>query len=328
MRITIYGAGSWGTALACLLQQNGHQISLWSRKPEHVRQLRQSRENQIYLPGVPLPDTIAIDSGYNLAADAELVIFAIPAAAVGQVAQAAAPYIPQDATLINVAKGFAPDNQQRLSQMIGAILPGRPVLTLSGPSHAEEAARGLPTTVVIAGPDLALLQKTQDVLMSESFRVYPNTDQVGVEVGGAVKNVIGIGAGVLDGLQMGDNAKAALITRGLAEIKRLGIAMGARPATFSGLTGMGDLIVTCTSMHSRNFRAGREIGQGKKLSQVLGGTVMVVEGVYAAQATYLLAQKYGVEMPIAEQIYKMLYQNRSPQEAMRELMNRAKTSEE
>jgi glycerol-3-phosphate dehydrogenase (NAD(P)+) len=328
MRIAIYGAGSWGTALACMLHQNGHQISLWSRKAEHVVELRQTRENKPYLPGILLPQEIAIDCDYSLGLDAELVIFAVPAAAVRDVALAAAPYFRRDAVLVNVAKGFAPDSLLRLSQVIGAILPGHPVLTLSGPSHAEEAVHGLPTTVVIAGNDLTLLQKVQDVFMSETFRVYPNTDQVGVEVGGAVKNIIGLGAGVLDGLQLGDNAKAALITRGLAEIKRLGVAMGAVAATFSGLTGVGDLIVTCTSMHSRNFRAGREIGQGKALSEVLGGTMMVVEGVYAAQATYKLAQKYGVEMPITEQIYKILYENLAPQEAMRELMTRAKTSEE
>jgi len=328
MRITIYGAGSWGTALACLLSRNGHQISLWSYESDHVVHLQKDRENKWFLPGIKLPPQLIVSNDYDIGATAQLVVFAVPSKAVGNVALAAAPYIGDDALIVNVGKGFFPENQKRLSEVIGEILPHHPVLTLSGPSHAEEVAQNLSTTVVVAGRDVSLLHKVQDVFMNETFRVYPNTDQIGVEVGGAVKNVIGLGAGVTVGLCQGDNAKAALITRGLAEMKRLGVAMGAQPATFSGLAGMGDLIVTCNSMHSRNYRAGVEIGRGRPWQEVLAETSMVVEGVYATEATYKLAQKYQVEMPITEQIYKMLYENQSPQDAMRQLMTRAKSSEE
>ncbi|MBQ1501284.1 MAG: NAD(P)-dependent glycerol-3-phosphate dehydrogenase [Firmicutes bacterium] len=321
MRITILGAGSWGTALSCLLIHNGHEVSLWSWKEKQVEELRQNRENSL-LPGIRLPEELRISNDYALAEGAEMVIFAVPSGAIKQVAEAAAPYIPAEAILVNVAKGFFPGTLQRLSQVLAEVFPAHPILTLSGPSHAEEAARELPTAVVIAGNDLALLQKAQAVFMNEFFRVYPNTDQIGVEVGGAVKNIIALGAGVLDGWQQGDNAKAALMTRGLVEIKRLGVAMGAEAETFSGLAGMGDLIVTCTSVHSRNYRAGQEIGKGRSLQEVLDSTQMVVEGVYAAETTYKLAQRHHVEMPITEQIYKLLYENVTPQEAMRTLFNR------
>lgn len=328
MRITVLGAGSWGTALACLLARNGHQVGLWNRGEEKAARLRQERENKTFLPGIKLPAELEIGSGYEMTAGIDYLVFAVPSNAVTENAAAIAPYLEPGATIVNVAKGFAPNNQKRLSEVIGEILPNHPVLTLSGPSHAEEVALNLPATVVIAGEDSALLQEAQDVFMNDSFRVYQNTDQIGVEVGGAVKNIIALGAGILYGLELGDNARAALMTRGLAETKRLGIAMGAKPATFSGLAGLGDLIVTCTSNHSRNFRAGREIGRGKPWHQVLKETSMVVEGVYATEATYKLAEKYQVVMPITEQLYKILYQNGSVQEAMRSLMTRAKTTEE
>ena len=328
MRITVLGAGSWGTALACLLNHNGHQVRLWNRTEEKAEQLRCERENKLYLPGIRLPEEMEIGSSYRLAACADYLILAVPSEAVEENAAAVAPYLDPQTVVINVAKGFAPRSQKRLSEVIREQLPGHPVLTLSGPSHAEEVAHNLPTTVVIAGDDSALLQQAQDIFMNDSFRVYQNTDQIGVEVGGAVKNIIALGAGILEGLELGDNARAALMTRGLAETARLGIALGAKPSTFSGLAGLGDLIVTCTSQHSRNFRAGYQIGRGKPWHQVLAETSMVVEGVYATKATYQLAQKHQITMPITEQLYKILYQNGSLQEAMRALMTRAKTAED
>ena len=328
MRITVLGAGSWGTALACLLARNGHQVKLWNRTEEKAAQLRHDRENKLFLPGIELPAEMEIGSGYELTSGIDYLIFAVPSNAVPENADAIVPYIDPGTVIVNVAKGFAPNSQKRLSEVIRELIPGHPVLTLSGPSHAEEVALNLPTTVVIAGDDAALLQEAQDVFMNDSFRVYQNTDQIGVEVGGAVKNIIALGAGILEGLELGDNARAALMTRGLAETKRLGVAMGAKAETFSGLAGLGDLIVTCTSTHSRNFRAGWEIGRGKPWHQVVEETSMVVEGVYATQATYKLAQKHQVVMPITEQLYKSLYENGSLQEAMRALMTRAKTAEE
>lgn len=325
MRITVYGAGSWGIALTCLLHRNGHEMSLWSWEKEDVERLQANRENKILLPGIKLADDIIISNDYSVSQGSDLVVMAVPSHATVNVAKAAAPYIKKDAIIVNVAKGF--HNQERLSVVIRQMIPGNAVLTLSGPSHAEDAARNLLTAVVIAGSDTQLLEKAQDAFMNNSFRVYPNTDQIGVEIGGAVKNIIALGSGMLDGLEQGDNAKAALMTRGLAEITRLGIAMGAEAATFSGLAGIGDLIVTCTSQHSRNFRAGREIGRGKPWRQVLAESAMVVEGVNATAAAYELAQKYQVEMPITEQMHKILYEDLDPKIAMHLLMTRAKTYE-
>ncbi len=327
MRITVYGAGGWGTALTCLLHRNGHQLSLWSWEQKDVERLNADRENKLFLPGVKIAEDILISSDYALGQDAELVVLAVPSHAIANVAKAAAPYIAKDAIIVNVAKGFFPDNGQRLSEVIREILPNHPVVTLSGPSHAEDAGRNLLTAVVVAGGETKILEKVQDTFMNNNFRVYPNTDQIGVEVGGAVKNIIALGSGMLDGLEQGDNAKAALMTRGLAEITRLGVAMGADPMTFAGLAGVGDLIVTCTSIHSRNFRAGREIGRGKPWREVLAESAMVVEGVNATAAAYQLAKKYQVEMPITEQMYKILYEDLPPKEAMYLLMTRAKTYE-
>jgi len=327
MRIKILGAGGWGTALALLLYQNGHNVSLWSWDPLHVEKMLRDGENKDFLPGVQLPPDLLVSPHMSGVAGAEMVIFAVPSQAVGQVAEQAKQYINPKSVIINVAKGFFPD-QRRLSEVICGYLPENPFAVISGPSHAEEVARNLPTTVVTAGHDNDTCLLVQDVFMNNNFRVYTNNDLLGVEIGGAVKNIIALGAGISDGLGIGDNAKAALMTRGLAEIVRFGTAMGASPATFSGLAGLGDLIVTCTSYHSRNFRAGREIGKGRPWNQVVEDMNMVVEGVYATEATYKIAQRYQVEMPITEQIYHLLYDGRSPKEAMWALMTRAKTAEE
>lgn len=327
MRIKVLGAGSWGTALALLLHGNGHNVSLWSWDKNHAERLLADGENQAYLPGVELPAEMLISTHLSGVASSELVVMAVPSHAVKQVAQQIQEHILPKTPIVNVAKGFYPEDQRRLSQVIQEVLPDRPIFVLSGPSHAEEVSRNLPATLVLAGPEGELLYKIQDVFMSNSFRVYTSNDLIGVEIGGAVKNVIALGAGVCEGLGLGDNAQAALITRGLAEITRLGVAMGARQATFSGLTGLGDLVVTCGSNHSRNRRAGIAIGKGRPWNQVVEDMGMVVEGVYATENTYKLALKHQVEMPITQQIYCMLYEGRSPQDAMWSLMTRSKTQE-
>ena len=226
MRITVLGAGSWGTALACLLARNGHQVKLWNRTEEKAAQLRHDRENKLFLPGIELPAEMEIGSGYEMTSGIDYLIFAVPSNAVPENAAAIVPYIDPGTVIVNVAKGFAPNSQKRLSEVIRELVPGHPVLTLSGPSHAEEVALNLPTTVVIAGDDAALLQEAQDVFMNDSFRVYQNTDQIGVEVGGAVKNIIALGAGILEGLELGDNARAALMTRGLRRNQAAGRRYG------------------------------------------------------------------------------------------------------
>lgn len=327
MRITVYGAGGWGTALARLLYNNGHDIQLWSWQEEHVREMLAEGENRQFLPGVPLPPGLKISSDPAVGARAELVLFSVPSSVLTEVATQAAPHIRPGAIIVNTAKGFLPGRHQRLSEMLRELLPGHEVVTLSGPSHAEEVGRELVTLVCVAGRDPAVLNRAQDAFINSYFRVYTNEDQIGVEVGGAVKNIIAVGAGVLAGLGQGDNAKAALMTRGLTEMKRLGLALGAQAETFAGLAGMGDMIATCTSLHSRNYRAGLAIGSGKLWRQVVAETNMVVEGVYATESTYALARHYQVEMPIVEQMYSLLYEDRSPQEAMWELMTRRRTDE-
>jgi glycerol-3-phosphate dehydrogenase (NAD(P)+) len=327
LRVKILGAGSWGTALALLLLNNGHHVSLWSWDMVHVEQLMRDGENKNFLPGVPLPADLLITPHLSGVASADMVVFAVPSHAVQSVAGQTGEFIRRDALIVNAGKGFDPQGR-RLSQVIREILPHNPYVTLSGPSHAEEVARNKPATVVVAGPDAAVCQKAQDVFMNNDFRVYNNQDLVGVEIGGAVKNVIALGVGITEGLDLGDNAKAALLTRGLAEIIRLGAALGANPTTFAGLAGVGDLVVTCNSRHSRNFRAGIEIGKGRPWNQVVEEMCMVVEGVFATESTYKLAKKHKVDMPITEQMYYLLYKGRTPQEAMWSLMTRSKAAGE
>jgi glycerol-3-phosphate dehydrogenase (NAD(P)+) len=293
----------------------------------HVEQLMRDGENKIFLPGVTLPTELLITPHLSGVASADMVVFAIPSHAVQSVAGEVKEFIRRDALVVNAGKGFNQEGR-RLSEVLNEVLPHNPYVTLSGPSHAEEVARNKPTTVVVAGPDLAVCHKVQDVFMNNVFRVYTNTDLVGVEIGGAVKNIIALGVGIIEGLDLGDNAKAALLTRGLAEIMRLGVALGANPTTFAGLAGVGDLVVTCNSRHSRNFRAGVEIGKGRPWNQVVEEMCMVVEGVFATESTYKLARKHGIEMPIVEQVYYLLYEGRTPQEAMWSLMTRSKAAGE
>lgn len=326
--ITILGAGSWGTALYLLLRDNGHHVRLWSWQQSHVAEVLAHHENKQFLPGVPLPSDVEISSDMAVAlAGAEVVVFAVPSHVVRSVARQAAPFIPQDAVIVNVAKGFEKDTLLRLSQVLAEELPTHEIVVLSGPSHAEEVAKKLPTTVVVSSLSENAAKEIQTVFMSDYFRVYTNDDLIGVELGGALKNIIALGAGVVDGLGLGDNTKAALMTRGLAEMARLGEAMGAKVFTFAGLTGIGDLIVTCGSMHSRNRRAGILLGQGHSLEETLKEVGMVVEGVNAVANVHMLRQKYNVSMPISEMIYRVLFEGVDARDAILTLMTRDKASE-
>jgi len=328
MKITVIGAGSWGTALANLLSKNGHEILLWAFLEEEARRLRESRENVEFLPGLRLPESIEFTASIERAASfGEMFLMVVPSKFVGETIEKFRPYMRQGCLIVNAAKGLDEKRLLRLSDVISNGVPGSKVAVLSGPSHAEEVARYLPTTCVAASDDPKTAEKVQDIFMCPEFRVYASTDVIGVELGGAVKNVIALAAGISDGMGYGDNAKAALMTRGIAEITRLGVAMGGQAATFAGLSGIGDLIVTCTSMHSRNRRAGILLGQGKSLEETLETIHMVVEGVNTAKTAYALSVKYDVDMPITYEINKVLFEGKNPGSAVNDLMTRDKTHE-
>ncbi|MHA6483875.1 NAD(P)H-dependent glycerol-3-phosphate dehydrogenase [Paenibacillus sp. strain BS8-2] len=323
-------AGSWGTALASVLASNGYQVSLWTRNEEQANEISTKKQNGKYLPGCDLPDGLTATTDMAAALqDAELAVFVAPSSAMRQVARQAAQYLEEQTFVVHATKGFESDTLKRMSTVLSEEL-GRPqssIVVLSGPSHAEEVIRKQPTTVVVASEESDIAEKAQDAFINQSFRVYTNPDVVGVEVAGAIKNIIALGAGLSDGLQFGDNAKAALLTRGLAEIGRLGAAMGASPLTFAGLAGVGDLVVTCTSKHSRNWRAGSMLADGTPLETVLERMGMVVEGVRTTRAAYELSKQFQVEMPITTQLYAVLFQGRTPKDAVGELMGRLKTHE-
>ncbi|WP_347491452.1 NAD(P)H-dependent glycerol-3-phosphate dehydrogenase [Desulfoscipio sp. XC116] len=333
-QIAVLGAGSWGTALAHHLAGDGCAgctVKLWARRLEHVKEIETCRENKRYLPGVFLPGNIQITADLEQAlAGAQCVVFSVPSHTFRSVAREALPFIRAGAHIVNTAKGIEEDTLLRLSEVFaGEAGPHRAenYAVLSGPSHAEEVALQMPTAVVVASasPHTAVL--VQDLFMRDNLRVYTNPDILGVELGGALKNVIALGTGIVDGLSGSDNSKAALMTRGLAEITRLGLAMHANPLTFAGLAGLGDLIVTCTSRHSRNRRAGIAIGRGKTLQQALEEVNMVVEGVRTTRAAHGLAAAWGIEMPITEQMYRVLFHDVPPQSAVNNLMTRVKTRE-
>lgn len=326
--IAVLGSGSWGTALAILLSKNGHNVHLWSISEEQVKELNCCRENKEYLPGVPLPKTLICSTELSaVLTGKDLVVISVPSKAVREVVQKIRPMILNKQVIVNTSKGLEENSLKRMSEVIEEEIPQARIAVLSGPSHAEEVGRELPTTCVIASKDANARKFIQDLFMSPNFRAYTNPDLVGVELGGALKNVIALAAGICDGLGFGDNAKAALITRGIVEISRLGIKMGAEIQTFAGLSGIGDLIVTCTSMHSRNRRAGILIGQGKRIKDVLEEIHMVVEGVEAAKVGYALAEKYNVAMPIITEVYKIIFDDKDPKEAVSSLMERSKTGE-
>lgn len=330
-KVAILGAGSWATALAVLLINKGLQVTMWSRRRELADQINNQRENLRYLPGVVLPENLeAMVDMKEVLSFAEAVIFSVPSHAFREVLRQSLPHIPDQVLIVNGAKGLEEDTLLRLSEVFieeaGAQRAARYVV-LSGPSHAEEVCRGLPTAVVCAGLSSAAAGVAQELLMTQNFRVYTSSDVKGVELGGALKNIIALGAGIAEGLGFGDNTKAALMTRGLVEISRLGRVLGARYLTFSGLAGVGDLIVTCVSMHSRNRRAGIEIGKGRSLTEALAIVDMVVEGVRTTRAAYRLAALHKVVMPITEQIYRVLFEALSPRIAVVNLMTRDRRSE-
>lgn len=328
MKIAVIGSGSFGTAMSSLLAKKGYEVMLWSYLLEEAESIEKNRENVEFLKGVKLPENIHCTNDLKSCVDgADLVVTVVPSFATRQTAKNLSEYIKEGQALVNISKGLENDTLLRLSEVYKQEIPQARIAVMSGPSHAEEVGRGLPTTNVVASSDKELAEFVQDTFMNEVFRVYLSDDVIGVEIGGALKNVIALCAGMCDGLGYGDNTKAALMTRGIAEIKRLGIKMGAKAETFAGLSGIGDLIVTCTSMHSRNRRAGIMLGQGKSLKETLDEVHMVVEGVHTAKAAYNLGKKYDVEMPIVNEAYNILFNDKSAKSAVLDLMTRDKTIE-
>lgn len=327
MKVAVLGSGAWGTALALVLQQNGHQVALWSYLPEETKRLSEHRENPM-LPGVSIPEGIAFTSDISCAEGCRAVIMATPSFAVRETAAKLAPHLAPGTVIVSVSKGIEKERLLRLSQVIEEeVGKDCPVTVLVGPSHAEEVSRGQPTGCVAACEKQEVAEWVQDLFMNERFRVYASPDVIGVELSAALKNIIALCAGVCDGLGLGDNTKAMLMTRGLTEIARLGVALGGRKETFAGLAGVGDLIVTCTSMHSRNRRAGILLGRGKTPEEAIREIGAVVEGYYACAAAWSLSQKLGVEMPITQACYEVLYQGKDAQDALHELMSREKKHE-
>ena len=320
MNIAIIGAGGWGTALSVLLHGKGHRVRLWAYVPAHIAEMQAKHENVHFLPGVPLPADMEIGNDLaHIVQGAELAVMAVPSHTMRQTCQK----LPRlTVPILSVSKGIENDTGKRMTEVIAETMPGVPVAALSGPSHAEEVARGTPTAVVSASlnPDLSRL--VQQTFITDRFRIYTSDDLAGVELGGSLKNVIAIAAGITDGLGLGDNAKAALVTRGQAEMSRLGVAFGARQETFFGLSGVGDLMVTCFSKWSRNRGVGERLGQGETLEQILGSMEMVAEGVRTAKSAVALSQQTGVEMPITREVFAVLYEGKSPRQAMHDLMTR------
>ncbi|GEO26299.1 glycerol-3-phosphate dehydrogenase [NAD(P)+] [Alicyclobacillus acidoterrestris] len=330
MKAAVLGAGSWGTALANILAQNGHETTIWGRDKQVVEGMNTHRENSRYLPGAALSSALLASDDLSVAvAGAELVLLSVPSRAVPELLHEALPYISSSALVAHAVKGFIRPDNQRISEYIASRLehPDKRLAVISGPSHAEEVIRQVPTTVVVASKSQSTAELVQDALMNATFRVYTQADIVGVELGGTLKNIIALGVGMADGLGLGDNTKAALMTRGLAEMTRLGIALGASPLTFSGLAGIGDLIVTCTSTHSRNFRAGRLLATGLSLEETLARIGMAVEGVGTTFAAFDLAQGVGVELPITAVLKQVLEGVCSAEEAVCKLMQRDKSHE-
>lgn len=328
-RVGVIGAGSWGTALAITLSGKGHQVKIWDVNPEHLAELAANRENVRYLPGIKFNDNLQIAQTTEEAiAGADMVLFSAPAQFFRGALENAMPYLKPEMLIVNVAKGIEQKTLKRMSEIAAEMIPDAKYVVLSGPSHAEEVGRNMPTTVAAASRDLKLAEEVQEIFMTERFRVYTTQDVVGVELGGSLKNIIALAAGISDGMGFGDNAKAALMTRGLAETKRLGLKLGADPATFAGLTGVGDLIVTCTSMHSRNRRCGIMIGEGMDPKAATEKVGMVVEGMFTTEAAYDLAIREGVEMPITTILYKVINGEVNAADTVDMLMGREKRHEE
>lgn len=325
--VAVIGSGSWGTALAIQLKRAGNNVILWSFKEEEAAAILSERENKEFLPGIKLDSDIVITSKDEDVTWADMIVFSTPSKFVRNMAKRFAPFVKENQIVVNVAKGLEKGSLLRLSQVIKEEIPQCRVAVLSGPSHAEEVGRNMATAIVAASEDASVAEEVQNTFMTPMFRVYTNSDIVGVELGGALKNLIALAAGISDGCGFGDNTKAALMTRGLHEISRLGVAMGAKRETFAGLAGVGDLIVTCTSMHSRNRRAGILLGQGKTLKEALDEVHMVVEGVSNAKAAYELSKKLNINMPITHEINTVLYEGKDVKQAVYDLMTRDKVEE-
>lgn len=326
--VGVIGAGSWGTALALLLSKNGHSVTVWSISEEEINMLSSEREHKSKLPGVRLPDDMVFTADMEAAARGkDFLVLAVPSKFTRGTARKMKDYIAEGQIIVDVAKGIEEDTLMTLSQQIEQEIPQADVAVLSGPSHAEEVGRGLPTTVVVGARTEKTAVYLQEMFMNEVFRVYTSPDMLGMELGGSLKNVIALAAGIADGMGYGDNTKAALITRGIAEIARLGVKMGGAIESFTGLTGIGDLIVTCASVHSRNRKAGYLMGQGKSMEEAMAEVKMVVEGVYSAKAAEKLGKKYGVDLPIINKINEVLFSGKDPKEAVDELMLRDSRAE-
>ena len=327
MKIAVLGSGGWGTALAMLLAENGHTVTLWSYLEEESRRLQQTRENPL-LPGVTLPESLSYTWDLSCVRGCGVVVMATPSFGVRSTAEGIRGMLTPETILVSVSKGIEKGSSLRMTEIIRQATGDLcPVVALSGPSHAEEVARRVPTAVVSACPDQAAAETVQDLFLNDRFRVYSSSDVVGVELGAALKNVMALCTGCCTGMGYGDNTKAMLMTRGLAETARLGVALGGRRETFAGLAGMGDLIVTCTSMNSRNYRAGILIGQGMPVQQAIQEIGAVVEGYYAVDSARELAKRAGVEMPITQAAYQVLYEGRDPKTVLQELMRRGKRHE-
>jgi len=332
MKISVLGAGGWGTTLAILLHFNGHEVTLWEYKRSYAKALNRSRENKALLPGIKIPKEINITHSLSESCqDKHMIVLAVPSQFIRSVLKEMKRYDFRDTIFVSVAKGIEKDTLLTVSQIIKDELKDLPIANigvLSGPSHAEEVAKKIPTAVVAASRDPFTAKQIQSAFITSYFRVYSTTDILGVEYGGALKNVIAIGAGIIDGAKFGDNTKAAIMTRGIAEISRLGIALGAKPETFSGLSGMGDLIVTCMSRHSRNRFVGEQLGKGKKLKDILKKMQMVAEGVETCRSVHQLSIKHKIETPIAKAVYSILFEEKDPTKATYELMTRDMKAEE
>lgn len=324
MTIGCIGAGSWGTTLSVYLAGQDHWVRLWAHSSDQCSALHDNRENRRYLPGVRFPESLQIVDDVRELADAECLIVATPTQFIRATVAPLAGLVPADTLIVNVSKGIERGTLLRVSGILADVMKASPeqIVSLSGPSHAEEVSRNDPAALVAASVSTEAATRTQELFNSDTLRIYSSDDIIGVELGGALKNVIAVCAGVVDGLEFGDNTKAALITRGLAEITRLGVALGARPETFSGLSGLGDLIVTCTSRHSRNRYVGEQIGKGRKLDEIVAEMKMVAEGVTTAESAWELAAKAGVEMPIIDQVHQVLFEGKDTRAAIHDLMNR------
>ena len=329
-KISVIGSGGWGIALAILLHENGHNLTIWSFDKKEVEELKETRQNKAKLPNILISNDIEVTNDLKEAvSDKDILVLAVPSKAIRSVSKSLKNIIKDNQIIVNVAKGLEEDTLKTMTDIIEEELKEKnpQVAVLSGPSHAEEVGKGIPTTCVVSAHNKELTLYLQNIFMNPSFRVYTSPDMIGVEIGGALKNVIALAAGIADGLNYGDNTKAALITRGIKEISTLGVAMGGEQSTFYGLTGLGDLIVTCASMHSRNRRAGILLGQGKTLDEAIKEVNMVVEGVYSAKSALMAAKKYNVEIPIIEQVNAVLFENKNAAEAVNELMIRDKKLE-